>query len=83
MFSAKPGPFYLYSESLFNYHTNMNLCTLQHEVASVDMFDHLVESNEDLKWRMKACGLKLPEDLDFIKEMIKPPEAQGEVSHAI
>ncbi|KAL3064818.1 hypothetical protein OYC64_000948 [Pagothenia borchgrevinki] len=58
----------------------------KHEDASVDMFDHLVESNEDLKWRMKACGLNLSEDLDldldlvFIKEMIQPPAAQEESS---
>ena len=90
MFSAKPGPFYSNSESLFifitlNSHTNilMNLCTLQHEDASVEMFDHLMKSNEDLQWMMRACGLTLPKDLVFIKEMIQPPAAQEEVSHAI
>ncbi|KAK5894776.1 hypothetical protein CesoFtcFv8_011432 [Champsocephalus esox] len=49
---------------------------------SVKMFDHLVKSNEDLKWMMKACGLKLSEDLVFIKEMIKPPKTQEEVSQS-
>lgn len=90
MFSAKPGSFYLNSESLFifitlNSHTNisMNLCTLQHEEASVEMFDHLVKSNGDLKGMMEACGMELSEDVGFIKEMIKPPKTQEEVSHAI
>ncbi|XP_071059717.1 deoxynucleoside triphosphate triphosphohydrolase SAMHD1-like isoform X2 [Pseudochaenichthys georgianus] len=52
----------------------------KHEEASVEMFDHLVKSNGDLKGMMEACGLKLPEDLDFIKEMIKPPKTQEESS---
>ncbi|KAF3860556.1 hypothetical protein F7725_000811 [Dissostichus mawsoni] len=46
--------------------------TWKHEDASVEMFDHLVRSNRDLWWMMKACGLNLTEDLEFIKEMIKP-----------
>ncbi|KAF3860554.1 hypothetical protein F7725_000809 [Dissostichus mawsoni] len=50
----------------------------KHEDASVEMFDHLVRSNRDLWWMMKAYGLKLSKDLDFIKEMIKPPETQEE-----
>ncbi|KAK5923782.1 hypothetical protein CgunFtcFv8_000720 [Champsocephalus gunnari] len=52
----------------------------KHEEASVEMFDHLVESNGDLKGMMEACGMELPEDLDFIKEMIKPPKTQEESS---
>ncbi|XP_077937784.1 deoxynucleoside triphosphate triphosphohydrolase SAMHD1-like isoform X2 [Gasterosteus aculeatus] len=41
-----------------------------HEKASVQMFDHLVADN-NLKSEMeKKHGLVLPEDLDFIKEMI-------------
>ncbi|KAK1898998.1 Deoxynucleoside triphosphate triphosphohydrolase SAMHD1 [Dissostichus eleginoides] len=50
--------------------------TWKHEDASVEMFDHLVDSNEDLQWMMKAYGLNLTKDLEFIKEMIKPPEAK-------
>ncbi|XP_053308807.1 deoxynucleoside triphosphate triphosphohydrolase SAMHD1 [Spea bombifrons] len=44
----------------------------KHESASVQMFDHLVESNglEDV---MKKYGLCLPEDLIFIKEQIAGP----------
>uniref|UniRef100_A0A3B3C2U0 Deoxynucleoside triphosphate triphosphohydrolase SAMHD1 n=1 Tax=Oryzias melastigma TaxID=30732 RepID=A0A3B3C2U0_ORYME len=44
----------------------------KHETASLDMFDHLVESN-DLKVVMEEYGLVLPEDLDFIKEQIAGP----------
>ncbi|XP_033943801.1 deoxynucleoside triphosphate triphosphohydrolase SAMHD1-like [Pseudochaenichthys georgianus] len=51
--------------------------TWKHEEASVKMFDHLVKSN-DLEGMMEACGMELPEDLDFIKEMIKPPITQEE-----
>ena len=54
---------------------------LQHETASREMFDYLVDDN-DLKPVMEQYGLKLPEDLDFIKEMIAGPldtnAAQGE-----
>ena len=89
MFSAKPGSFYLNSESLlifitFNSHSNisMNLCTLQHEDASVEMFDHMVESNKDLKEMMEEYDM-LPNDVVFIKEMIKPPASEKKVSHAI
>ncbi|XP_034004182.1 deoxynucleoside triphosphate triphosphohydrolase SAMHD1-like [Trematomus bernacchii] len=45
--------------------------TWKHEDASVEMFDHMVESNADLQWMMKACVM-LPNDEVFIKEMIKP-----------
>uniref|UniRef100_A0A3B3RW29 SAM domain and HD domain 1 n=1 Tax=Paramormyrops kingsleyae TaxID=1676925 RepID=A0A3B3RW29_9TELE len=44
----------------------------KHEKASVDMFDHMVEVN-GLKGVMEQYGLKLPEDLDFIKEQIAGP----------
>ncbi|KAL3064928.1 hypothetical protein OYC64_001041 [Pagothenia borchgrevinki] len=54
--------------------------TWKHEDASVKMFNLLVESTEDLKGMMRAYGLKEPEDLDFIKEMIKPPEAKDKSS---
>ncbi|XP_034000670.1 deoxynucleoside triphosphate triphosphohydrolase SAMHD1-like [Trematomus bernacchii] len=45
--------------------------TWKHEDASVEMFDHMVESNVDLQWMMKACGM-LPNDEVFIKDMIQP-----------
>uniref|UniRef100_A0A8P4JUV9 HD domain-containing protein n=1 Tax=Dicentrarchus labrax TaxID=13489 RepID=A0A8P4JUV9_DICLA len=41
----------------------------RHETASLDMFDHLVESN-GLQDVMEQYGLILPEDRTFIKEMI-------------
>ncbi|XP_072557911.1 deoxynucleoside triphosphate triphosphohydrolase SAMHD1-like isoform X4 [Paramormyrops kingsleyae] len=44
----------------------------KHEKASVDMFDHMVEVN-GLKGVMEEYRLKLPEDLDFIKEQIAGP----------
>ncbi|KAK1898152.1 Deoxynucleoside triphosphate triphosphohydrolase SAMHD1 [Dissostichus eleginoides] len=50
--------------------------TWKHEDASVEMFDYLVRSNEDVQRMMKDCGLELPEGLVFIKEMIKPPAAK-------
>uniref|UniRef100_A0A3Q4HDM2 HD/PDEase domain-containing protein n=1 Tax=Neolamprologus brichardi TaxID=32507 RepID=A0A3Q4HDM2_NEOBR len=44
---------------------------LQHEDGSLTMFDHLVVAN-GLKQEMKRNRLRLPTDLTFIKEMIKP-----------
>ncbi|XP_054651195.1 deoxynucleoside triphosphate triphosphohydrolase SAMHD1 isoform X1 [Dunckerocampus dactyliophorus] len=46
--------------------------TWKHEKASIDMFDHLVNSN-NLKPLMEQHGLCLPEDLDFIKELFAGP----------
>lgn len=46
--------------------------TWKHEVASLAMFDYLVEDN-DLKPVMEQHGLVLPQDLDFIKEQIAGP----------
>ena len=45
---------------------------IQHETASLAMFDHLVDVN-GLKPLMKHYGLQLPQDLDFVKEMIAGP----------
>lgn len=63
----------------------MNFCILQHEEASVKMFDHLVESN-NLEPMMTNHGLVLEEDLVFIKELIVGPlnsqAASDEVSPA-
>ncbi|KAL3060859.1 hypothetical protein OYC64_009130 [Pagothenia borchgrevinki] len=72
------GPFSHVFDQMFIPKAKMK--TWKHEDASVEMFDHLVRSNEDLKGMMKACGLKLPQDLVFIKEMIKPRAAQEESS---
>lgn len=47
-------------------------CVLQHETASLAMFDYLVDDN-GLKPVMQQHGLVLPEDLDFIKEQIAGP----------
>ena len=47
--------------------------SLQHETASLAMFDYLVEDN-DLKPVMEEYGLVLPEDLVFIKEQIGGPQ---------
>ncbi|KAG7477935.1 hypothetical protein MATL_G00074830 [Megalops atlanticus] len=44
----------------------------KHEIASVQMFDHLVQVN-DLEPVMEQYGLVLPEDLVFIKEQIAGP----------
>lgn len=44
----------------------------KHENASVKMFDHLVKVN-DLEPVMEKHGLKLPEDLIFIREQIVGP----------
>lgn len=40
------------------------------------MFDHLVKEN-DLQPVMKKYGLKLPEDLVFIREQIVGPSSSG------
>ncbi|KAM4622553.1 deoxynucleoside triphosphate triphosphohydrolase SAMHD1 [Discoglossus pictus] len=49
----------------------------KHESASVDMFDHLVKSN-NLESVMEECGLVLPQDLVFIKEQIAGPPSSEE-----
>uniref|UniRef100_A0A4W6F7U0 HD domain-containing protein n=1 Tax=Lates calcarifer TaxID=8187 RepID=A0A4W6F7U0_LATCA len=53
----------------------------RHEQASVEIFDHLVNDN-NLRPVMEEHQLVLPQDLNFIKEMIGgslgPNEAQGE-----
>ncbi|XP_028266488.1 deoxynucleoside triphosphate triphosphohydrolase SAMHD1-like [Parambassis ranga] len=45
----------------------------KHENASVQMFDHMVETN-NLQSSMELYGLNLQTDLKFIKEMIDPPK---------
>ncbi|NXY48581.1 SAMH1 triphosphohydrolase, partial [Ceuthmochares aereus] len=44
----------------------------KHETASVEMFEHLITSN-NLKEVMRSYGLVLEEDIDFIKEQIGGP----------
>ncbi|CAB1451020.1 unnamed protein product [Pleuronectes platessa] len=57
--------------------------TWKHEQASLDMFDYLVEDNKLKEEMVEQHGLKLPEDLEFIKEQIAGPldtkgaEAEG------
>lgn len=54
------------------YYVRCHPCvSLQHETASVQMFDHLVKEN-NLRPAMKGYGLS-PIDLDFIKEQIAGP----------
>ncbi|XP_028427156.1 deoxynucleoside triphosphate triphosphohydrolase SAMHD1-like [Perca flavescens] len=53
------------------------MATWTHEEASVEMFDHLVKSN-NLELEMEDYGLILPNDVNFIKKMIeglKDPKA--------
>ncbi|KAL1021606.1 hypothetical protein UPYG_G00015470 [Umbra pygmaea] len=50
-----------------------------HEEASLKMFDHMVEVN-NLKDEMTIHGLKVPDDLDFIKELINGPLKSNESS---
>ena len=50
----------------------LNVGMLQHETASIQMFDYLVDNN-GLQPVMKKYGLVLPEDQIFIKEMIAGP----------
>ncbi|XP_028265238.1 deoxynucleoside triphosphate triphosphohydrolase SAMHD1-like [Parambassis ranga] len=45
----------------------------KHEKASVQMFDHMVETN-NLQSSMELYGLNLQTNLKFIKEMIDPPK---------
>uniref|UniRef100_A0A665T3E5 HD domain-containing protein n=1 Tax=Echeneis naucrates TaxID=173247 RepID=A0A665T3E5_ECHNA len=51
----------------------------EHEENSVKMLDYMVRQNQ-LEPMMKEYGLKLPEDMEVIKEMIrgKKPEDRGE-----
>lgn len=44
----------------------------QHEQGSIEMFEHLVKSN-DLKLVMKNYGLDPDEDITFITELIMGP----------
>ncbi|XP_043946114.1 deoxynucleoside triphosphate triphosphohydrolase SAMHD1 [Protopterus annectens] len=53
----------------------------KHEMASVKMFEHLISSN-DLEEVMKDFGLKLPEDLIFIKEQIAGPIHMSDGTHS-
>ncbi|KAM4738332.1 deoxynucleoside triphosphate triphosphohydrolase SAMHD1-like [Anableps anableps] len=43
----------------------------KHETASLNMFDYLVNEN-NLEDEMRSNGLNLPNDLEFIKELIDP-----------
>uniref|UniRef100_H3BG19 Deoxynucleoside triphosphate triphosphohydrolase SAMHD1 n=1 Tax=Latimeria chalumnae TaxID=7897 RepID=H3BG19_LATCH len=52
----------------------------KHEIASVQMFDHLISSNK-LEESLKENGLVLPEDLIFIKEQIAGPIPEGDTGY--
>lgn len=69
---AEISSFYLTIESLLCFRFQIGRFPLQHEEASLAMFDYLVTEN-DLKPVMEQYGLVLPEDLDFIKEQIAGP----------
>ena len=60
-------------ENLLNHKCVSACVSLQHETASLAMFDYLVEDN-DLMPVMEEYGLVLPEDLVFIKEQIGGPQ---------
>ncbi|KTF79099.1 hypothetical protein cypCar_00027884, partial [Cyprinus carpio] len=51
-----------------------------HEIASVQMFDHMVKVN-GLEEVMVRHGLTLPDDLNFIKEQITGPLNNSSVCH--
>ena len=48
------------------------LCYSQHEVASVKMFDYLINNND---LRSVLLEELTENDLEFIRELINPPEA--------
>lgn len=54
----------------------------QHEQGSVDMFDHLVTSN-NLKPIMRNYGLVLEEDIPFIKEQIWGPDQKTPIKDSL
>ena len=67
---------------LFIYFYCYNNCHLQHEQASVDMFDHMIETN-NLKEVFESFGLD-ETDLIFIKEQIAGPlDSKKKVSRKI
>ena len=57
---------------------NNNLC-FQHEKGSCLLLDYLISDN-NLENEFLQHGLKLPEDVTFIKEMIFGPLSQNDAS---
>ena len=55
---------------------------LQHEQGSVDMFDHLVTSN-NLNPIMRNYGLVPEEDIPFIKEQICGPDQRTPIKDSL
>ena len=53
------------------------MCYSQHEVASVEMFDYLINNNN---LRNVLLEELTEDDLEFIRELIKPPKARDNVS---
>ncbi|XP_040911755.1 deoxynucleoside triphosphate triphosphohydrolase SAMHD1-like isoform X2 [Toxotes jaculatrix] len=66
------GPFSHLFDGMFIRKARKDRNKWKHEQASLDMFEHLVKSR-GLKDVMRHYGLKLPEDMDFIKELIERP----------
>ncbi|XP_062925463.1 deoxynucleoside triphosphate triphosphohydrolase SAMHD1-like [Mobula hypostoma] len=66
------GPFSHLFDRKFISKTRKNL-KWKHEDASVKMFNHLISSN-NLKVVLKKYGLVLPQDVTFIKELIRGPK---------
>ncbi|XP_077369629.1 deoxynucleoside triphosphate triphosphohydrolase SAMHD1 [Festucalex cinctus] len=65
------GPFSHMFDAKFIPRARPNI-SWKHETASLDMLDYLVKKNE-LEPLLKQHGLVLPQDLDFIKELIAGP----------
>uniref|UniRef100_A0A665SV98 HD domain-containing protein n=1 Tax=Echeneis naucrates TaxID=173247 RepID=A0A665SV98_ECHNA len=73
------GPFSHLFDQMFIPKARPNI-KWEHEENSVKMLDYMVRQNQ-LEPVMEEYGLKLPEDMEVIKEMIrgKKPEDRGEV----
>uniref|UniRef100_A0A669DNP1 HD domain-containing protein n=1 Tax=Oreochromis niloticus TaxID=8128 RepID=A0A669DNP1_ORENI len=65
------GPFSRLFDLMFNPEADPPTKDWKHKEASLKMFEHLVKTN-NLEEEMKQYRLKIPTDLTFIKEMIKP-----------
>ena len=61
----------------------MTICHFtQHEKASVDMFRHLLEKNQQVRNEFERWKLRIKEDGKFIEELImgEPDESSSQVS---
>ena len=57
-------------------------CFTQHEQASVNMFRHLLEKNQQVRNEFERWNLRIKEDGKFIEELImgEPDESSSQVS---